>query len=89
MQGFVFKLIAPRPTFVSDMSPEERTTMLELDLFKGSAYHAQPLKILGHDAAISAAAKSSATTIPMPYDPAGSATGPNASTLPSCASAVQ
>jgi len=29
MQGFVFKLIAPRPTFASDMSPEERTTMLE------------------------------------------------------------
>jgi TonB family protein len=38
-------------------APEERTTMLELDLFKGSAFHAQPFKLLGHDAAISAAAR--------------------------------
>ncbi len=27
MQGFVFRLLAPRPTFMSDMSPEERETM--------------------------------------------------------------
>jgi hypothetical protein len=38
-------------------APESRTTMVELDLFKGSAYHAQPLTILGHEAAITAAAR--------------------------------
>ena len=27
--GFVFRLIAPRPGFVSDMSPDERATMME------------------------------------------------------------
>jgi TonB family protein len=38
-------------------APESRTTMLELDLFKGSAYHAQPLTVFGHEAAITAAAR--------------------------------
>ena|ERR1700733_2828908 len=29
MPGFVFRLIAPRPTFAFDMSSEERETMLQ------------------------------------------------------------
>jgi hypothetical protein len=29
MMGFVFRLIPPRPSFASDMSPQERATMLE------------------------------------------------------------
>jgi TonB family protein len=38
-------------------APEDRRTMLELDLFKGSAYHAQPVTLLGHEGAVSAAAR--------------------------------
>lgn len=38
-------------------APVERTTMLELDLFKGSVFHAQPLTIAGHEGAVSAAAR--------------------------------
>jgi TonB family protein len=38
-------------------APEERKTMLELDLFKGSAFHAQPFNVAGHEGAISAAAR--------------------------------
>jgi uncharacterized protein YciI len=29
MMGFVFRLIPPRPSFTSDMSPAERATMIE------------------------------------------------------------
>ena len=38
-------------------APEETKTMLELDLFKGSAFHAQPFNLAGHEGAISAAAR--------------------------------
>jgi TonB family protein len=38
-------------------APEERQTMLEADLFKLSAYHAQPLTVDGNAGAISAAAR--------------------------------
>src|SRR5579883_2365729 len=29
VKGFVYRLVAPRPTFALDMSPEERSTMVE------------------------------------------------------------
>ncbi|MES1208332.1 MAG: TonB-dependent receptor, partial [Pseudomonadota bacterium] len=37
--------------------PAERQTMLSADLFKLSAFHAQPLRVAGHDASVSAAAR--------------------------------
>src|SRR6185436_12628058 len=38
-------------------APPEPQTMLSVDLFKFSAFHSRPLKVRGHEAAVSAAAR--------------------------------
>jgi TonB family protein len=51
-------------------APEERQTMLEADLIKFSAFHAQPFKLAGHAGAITAAARyGTFTFLARAFDP--------------------